>query len=879
MVVTRRAPVPVPASRTNSAQPIPRVKGQARPQTPTNISSPLANGIDSEGLSTNVQSSDESAAKGKGKGKNKPKDKKKHKKGSATFAELLTRIFLLWFTVYTITVCPNDETLKSPICRGLSAYRHYVLEPYLFPQVQRALAHPSIAPYVDRVAPVIRSSIDTAKPILIRVNSEWNQRVVPQWEKRIIPQWQRHVDPQLDKYVWPRFRHAQDLVTPYITTVQREYERRVGPRVRFALRKLETWQHQARPYVILAAHKTYDGYQVAKPYARPVLEKLRGLLLRSFEFLQEQRRQFVDPHVHKIWERVKELSSGESKPAVGVSNGFTTSVYKASATASSFLSSSLETSSTLPPAASEAVIASVSSVAPDSVSNTESLSSSSNPTTSLDSPVAPIKSASSLVSSISEEAVSTTSAVTSRVSSVTEKLGSSSAASVAPSVILDINAKPSASSFMQDSIVPPTSTQVAASAKIDNIGSVADKASSGVPTQLSEDNDLDEDLDLDDLYAELGLGDLDSESTDGLTPEETDEEVLAPEPEEDEETKAKRLRLAQEETARKRAELLARHVNWENKLIDRIAQVRKELRRNLVASRKAAAAELKQSSEIRKEIDNFVEDAEKYLKGAEKYLAQSVKDTKSGRSNEEKQTMWTRVVDKIEKKFEERIGQTEAVVNGWFERVMNAEIVEVNRLREEVKSLAEDAQGDIGLDYAWLDDVTYSDWQRYHDLERRATNFTKEAISIQDGSHPSPPINPILPVIDDLQNEVQDVVAGFENRLKRVKRKGERAFGAVTDGSDAEDIRSDETVSTLPIDDEARIPEAEGEGPAIPPVVIGRSKEEIMSVLNRVAEQEAQSTQPADVKGADPEQVVAGLAQEVVEEGNLASSHLKHEEL
>lgn len=27
-------------------------------------------------------------------------------------------------------------------------------------------------------------------------------------------------------------------------------------------------------------------------------------------------------------------------------------------------------------------------------------------------------------------------------------------------------------------------------------------------------------------------------------------------------------------------------------------------------------------------------------------------------------------------------------------------------------------QADIGLDYAYLDDVTYLDWQRYHDLER-----------------------------------------------------------------------------------------------------------------------------------------------------------------
>lgn len=186
-------------------------------------------------------------------------------------------------------------------------------------------------------------------------------------------------------------------------------------------------------------------------------------------------------------------------------------------------------------------------------------------------------------------------------------------------------------------------------------------------------------MDLEDLYAELGLDDLDSEPTDEHASEPIDEAVLEPEPEpeEDEEAKAERLRLAKEETAKKRAELVGRHMNWENKLIDRIAEARKELRKSLVASRKAAAAELKQSPEIRKEIDSFVEDAEKYLKGAEKYLAQSVKDTKSGRSNEEKQTMWTRVVDKIEKRFEERIGQTEAVVNGWYEKVLNAEVAEV----------------------------------------------------------------------------------------------------------------------------------------------------------------------------------------------------------
>ena len=42
--------------------------------------------------------------------------------------------------------------------------------------------------------------------------------------------------------------------------------------------------------------------------------------------------------------------------------------------------------------------------------------------------------------------------------------------------------------------------------------------------------------------------------------------------------------------------------------------------------------------------------------------------------------------------------------------------MQLDRLTEEVKDLAERGQADIGLDYAWLDGVTVADWTRYHDL-------------------------------------------------------------------------------------------------------------------------------------------------------------------
>ena len=43
---------------------------------------------------------------------------------------------------------------------------------------------------------------------------------------------------------------------------------------------------------------------------------------------------------------------------------------------------------------------------------------------------------------------------------------------------------------------------------------------------------------------------------------------------------------------------------------------------------------------------------------------------------------------------------------------------QVQRFASAVRSLADHAQADIGLDYAWLEDVTVKDWQRYHDLAR-----------------------------------------------------------------------------------------------------------------------------------------------------------------
>lgn len=100
------------------------------------------------------------------------------------------------------------------------------------------------------------------------------------------------------------------------------YSSRIVPHVKLAIYNLQRWQRQTQPYLILVATKTHSGYQTAKPYVIPVWNRIKAGIKQLLLFVREQRVLFVDPHVARIWEKVKELSSGHpnenetSKPAM-----------------------------------------------------------------------------------------------------------------------------------------------------------------------------------------------------------------------------------------------------------------------------------------------------------------------------------------------------------------------------------------------------------------------------------------------------------------------------------------------------------------------------------------------------------------------------------
>ncbi|KZT70767.1 hypothetical protein DAEQUDRAFT_744570 [Daedalea quercina L-15889] len=871
MVVAKRAPAPPGPARTTSAQ---RAKGRP-PIAASNVPDAASSLLDetsrdaprySETVAMNGDRPDDPPSKKGSKSRAKPKQQKSSKKASRkglTPGDFLFRIALLWITIYTLAICPEDVRNERPVCRALSEYRRLVLEPYVLPPIHAALSHPSVAPYVEKAKPYANRAYNTAQPVAQGVVRQWNTRVVPQWNRHVVPQWRRHIVPLWYQYAVPQLVQLDAKVTPYRNRVTNEYERRVVPVVHYMAINARRLRTKLRPYAIMTAHKTYDGYQYVAPYVRPAWEKVKAL--------------FVDPHVLKIWERVKELSSGTPNVPAAADG--------AASVASSLMSSSTHAPAVVSQAPDAAITAkpdvlTESTLLPSTVESTSPTPSSepavditvtaasvATPSASAAVP-SPVAHESSSISSLkyatsaSESVIGTADSLLAPPSGVVGSYASSAidAASTALSY--------AASAVSSEAAVGPASD---ASSAASSVASVAAHTSSSLELAGLAASD-DPEIDLDAFAAELGLDDIAAEVSDSASSPVTEASIPpAPTTTISEEQKRKRF----EETARKRAEVEARHSRWEDEQAAKIEDSRRSLRRALVALRKTATAELRESTEIRAEIESFVARAEDLLKGAEKYLQSLVREQ---RSDEEKRQLLERVLSKVQDKFTDRLGETEAVMNGWYAPWLDKELAEVRKVADSVKDHAENAQVDIGMDYAYLDDTTYQDWQRYHDLVRRSENFTKEAHAMQDGSSASPPANSLLKELKAIQTEVEDVVLGFETRLRRIRRNNARTFGegVTEDEIDADD----ESVSILPIEDKDKL-----QTPAdidVPPVVIGRSKEEVKEALGRIVEADGDATSSAQAtdKSHDPQLEVKGFVEAFTEQSiPTVSPVVSHEEL
>jgi hypothetical protein len=137
-------------------------------------------------------------------------------------------------------------------------------------------------------------------------------------------------------------------------------------------------------------------------------------------------------------------------------------------------------------------------------------------------------------------------------------------------------------------------------------------------------------------------------------------------------------------------------------------------------------------------------------------------------------------------------------------------------------------------------------------------------------------------VIEELENEVQNIVVGFETRLRKLNRDGARSFKG--DTGDAAPV-ADDTVDDAPIP-KVTIPvvpseEREPGAQDVPPVVIGRGKAEVEQALGAVEAQEQTETMPPVTPDSakSAEELVGEVVEEVKNGGNDAPLKVEHVEL
>ncbi|GJJ11098.1 hypothetical protein Clacol_005329 [Clathrus columnatus] len=726
--------------------------------------------------------------KPKPKSKKGPKTKKRHteksNKGISIF-DILARLFLLWFTIYTVSVCPEDIQMRSPICRALTEYRRLILEPYILPPLHAALQNPVIASAVRRVEPVYTTAVKVTTPVVRRTRQEWRLRVMPQ-------------------LVWLRIR-----ARPYVRQLQRKYDAVLGPYVNDVMLQ---YRFHVEPRVEKAYGTAEQKWLAARPYVRPIwkaAKRLPGAILHVLiRLIVNAKTKWVDPQVTKIWASIveQERASREGIPVVE-------SVDVADITEA---------------------ITSV-GVTPVFIPTTSSDRAESETATE-ESPLVPIPATFDVTDEIAASIISET---------LSPPLASSTGHIVEPTdcdhpdidfpAITD-DAAASAASILQETLSPSVMEEGNA------VNSVF--VAAAIPAVES-----DEDLDtiLDEFLAEILTDETETESSSEPEPtvhEETPEEM------------EERLRLARLETARKRADLESRHSNWEEEIEKLGKTQRKDVKNTLTRLRSGVVSDAKDPAGfVRKQVVDIVNEAEKSLKGlkafSKKLLAQDEKD------NIERMEEWNDVVAKVDKKFGVKVDNAAQTIREWIGEHVQTELQEIGVFAEKITNLAAQAQQDLGMGYTWLADVTYNDWQRYHKLVKTvsvaADSFVDNYRGLQNGTQSDAPGDPLVEVMERLQEEVDDIIMGFEASIGQIrstvldklylvnKEEQDEGTSVDSDPADAESTSIETTlvlssadkdepqVSILPID-----VEEDSSDRKIPPgIFMSRSPEEVQQAMSR----------------------------------------------
>ncbi|KAF9519492.1 hypothetical protein BS47DRAFT_1379281 [Hydnum rufescens UP504] len=333
-----------------------------------------------------------------------------------------------------------------------------------------------------------------------------------------------------------------------------------------------------------------------------------------------------------------------------------------------------------------------------------------------------------------------------------------------------------------------------------------------------ENNPTPAELDVEEFIA--SLTEEEPSSRGAITPEDPIEPIA---PFEDEAAREAKLI----ETREKRRNIEARHAGWEAKVHEQGKQGLQSVIHNITAIRERAIADISSSEgEIGSLVAAFKAAGAKGIKGTEAYARKLVASQYSG---EEKVALFDRVVGKVEERYGENATSLSNTVAQWWADVRDKVDEEAAKHFKPVEDIAGEAQADIGMDYAWLDDVTPADWRRYHDLMHTAQAYGEDYKALANGTHPDSPEDPLPSALADLQNDLQETLVAFFAELQRVHHAGLRQFaGTEADDSGSSSSNKEPVFSILPVAD------ARKEFADAP--FIGRDREEVLSALHRAGE-------------------------------------------
>ncbi|KAG8759314.1 hypothetical protein FRC14_006154 [Serendipita sp. 396] len=311
-----------------------------------------------------------------------------------------------------------------------------------------------------------------------------------------------------------------------------------------------------------------------------------------------------------------------------------------------------------------------------------------------------------------------------------------------------------------------------------------------------------------------------------------------------EEEKAEKKRREQEETAAKRKDITERHTKWEEELETLIAANFKQLVNTVGDIRSRVSKSFDSSpkiSELRKIFAAQIGDATTETKKVLTKMRESWED-RYGEMDEDfgdKAPLWAQILQDIQWRFTKRKDELNAEVSTWVAEWMKEESVVLRSATEEVTALVDKAQTDLISDYAWLNDVTYRDWERYHKLMFRGKEAGEQFQKLVNGEITSTLSNPVHDVLRRLQLETGEVTEKFEAGLNKIRREGWRyILGDLVDEKEikweepkettsSETTEYDPEISILPVDPE----DLEYDNMPGLEILIGKSKEQIQQAV------------------------------------------------